>query len=179
MAVTQNIPTPDSFAEAEQQQGAVNALDYMDLKAGAPIAGTKIDRIFIGSCTNSRLSDLRRAAAIAKGRQVAEGVIALVVPGSVPVKVAAEAEGLHEIFLDAGFEWREPGCAQCVASNGEVVPPGERCISTANRNFVGRQGPGARTHLAGPAMAAAAAVMGEITDVRNLEPADLGLEEAE
>jgi len=176
MAVDENIPGPESFAEAEQQQGTVNALEYMDLKAGAPIAGTKIDRIFIGSCTNSRLSDLRRAAAVAKGRHVAKGVIALVVPGSVPVKVAAEAEGLHEIFLDAGFEWREPGCAQCVASNGEVVPPGERCISTANRNFVGRQGPGARTHLAGPAMAAAAAVMGEITDVRDLAPIE---EEAE
>ena len=108
---------------------------------------------------------------------MAKGVVALVVPGSVPVKLAAEAEGLHEIFLAAGFEWREPGCAQCVASNGEVVPPGERCISTANRNFVGRQGPGARTHLAGPAMAAAAAVMGEITDVRNLAAADLGTEE--
>ncbi len=177
MAVTGNIPNSESFAEPEQKQGAVNALEYMDLKAEAAIAGTRIDRVFIGSCTNSRLSDLRRAAAIAKGRQVAKGVVALVVPGSVPVKLAAEAEGLHEIFLAAGFEWREPGCAQCVASNGEVVPPGERCISTANRNFVGRQGPGARTHLAGPAMAAAAAVMGEITDVRNLAAADLGTEE--
>ncbi|MDP6874663.1 MAG: 3-isopropylmalate dehydratase large subunit [Alphaproteobacteria bacterium] len=170
LAVTDNIPTPESFAEAELQQNAVNALEYMGLKAGDAIAGTKVDRVFIGSCTNSRLSDLRRAAAVAKGRRVANRVTAWVVPGSVPIKTAAEAEGLHEIFLAAGFEWREPGCAQCVASNGEVIAPGERCVSTSNRNFVGRQGPGARTHLAGPAMAAAAAVTGEITDLRNLAP---------
>ena len=144
------------------------ALDYMGLTAGKAIAGTKIDRVFIGSCTNARISDLRRAAAVAKGRQVAANVTAWVVPGSVQVMREAEAEGLDEVFLAAGFEWREPGCAQCVATNGETIAPGERCISTSNRNFVGRQGPKARTHLAGPAMAAAAAVMGEITDVRNL-----------
>ena len=166
--VTDNIPTPESFVEADQKASAENALEYMDLTANKPIAGTRIDRVFIGSCTNSRLSDLRRAAAIAKGRQVADNVTAWVVPGSVPVQRAAEAEGLHEIFLAAGFEWREPGCAQCVATNGELIADGERCVSTSNRNFVGRQGPGARTHLAGPAMAAAAAIAGEITDVRNM-----------
>ena len=170
LAVDGTIPEPDSFAEADLQNSARIALDYMDLNAGQPIAGTKVDRVFIGSCTNSRLSDLRRAADVARGHQVASHVTAWVVPGSVPVKAAAEAEGLHEIFLAAGFEWREPGCSQCVATNGEVVAPGERCVSTANRNFVGRQGPKARTHLAGPGMAAAAAIAGEITDVRNLAP---------
>jgi 3-isopropylmalate/(R)-2-methylmalate dehydratase large subunit len=170
LAVTDTIPTPDSFVEAEQQNNTEAALDYMGLSAGRPIAGTRVDRVFIGSCTNSRITDLRRAAAIAQGRQVASHVTAWVVPGSVQVKLAAEAEGLDRIFLDAGFEWREPGCAQCVATNGETVAPGERCVSTSNRNFVGRQGPKARTHLAGPAMAVAAAIAGEITDVRNLAP---------
>lgn len=170
LAVAGIIPTPDSFVEADQQNSARAALDYMDLNGGQAIAGTRVDRVFIGSCTNSRLSDLRRAAAVIQGHTVASHVTAWVVPGSVPVKVAAEAEGLDQIFLDAGFEWREPGCSQCVAANGETVAPGERCISTSNRNFVGRQGPKARTHLAGPAMAAAAAIAGEITDVRNLAP---------
>ena len=168
LAVNGVVPQPDSFAEADLQNSAEMALDYMGLTAGKAIAGTKIDRVFIGSCTNARISDLRRAAAVAKGRQVAANVTAWVVPGSVQVMREAEAEGLDEVFLAAGFEWREPGCAQCVATNGETIAPGERCISTSNRNFVGRQGPKARTHLAGPAMAAAAAVMGEITDVRNL-----------
>ncbi len=164
------IPSPGSFVEAEMQYNAETALDYMGLQAGKTIAGTKVDRVFIGSCTNSRLIDLRRAAEVARGRQVAANVTAWVVPGSVQVKREAESEGLHDIFLAAGFEWREPGCSQCVATNGEVVAPGERCVSTSNRNFVGRQGPKARTHLAGPAMAAAAAIAGEITDVRALAP---------
>ena len=164
------IPSPGSFVEAEMQYNAETALDYMGLQAGKTIAGTKVDRVFIGSCTNSRLIDLRRSAEVARGRQVAANVTAWVVPGSVQVKREAEAEGLHDIFLAAGFEWREPGCSQCVATNGEVVAPGERCVSTSNRNFVGRQGPKARTHLAGPAMAAAAAIAGEITDVRALAP---------
>lgn len=164
------IPSPGSFVEAEMQYNAETALDYMGLQAGKTIAGTKVDRVFIGSCTNSRLIDLRRAAEVARGRQVAANVTAWVVPGSVQVKREAEAEGLHDIFLAAGFEWREPGCSQCVATNGEVVAPGERCVSTSNRNFVGRQGPKARTHLAGPAMAAAAAIAGEITDVRAFAP---------
>ncbi|MFP6746798.1 MAG: 3-isopropylmalate dehydratase large subunit [Alphaproteobacteria bacterium] len=173
VAVNATIPAPDSFAEAELQDNAETALEYMGLSPGDTIAGTKVDRVFIGSCTNSRLSDLRRAAAVAQGRQVADGVTAWVVPGSVQVKTEAEAEGLHEIFLAAGFEWREPGCSQCVATNGETVAPGERCVSTSNRNFVGRQGPKARTHLAGPAMAAAAAIAGEITDVRELAHMEL------
>jgi 3-isopropylmalate/(R)-2-methylmalate dehydratase large subunit len=133
---------------------------------GRPLVGTAVDWVFIGSCTNARLSDLREAAAIVRGRRVAEGVVAWVVPGSVRVKQAAEAEGLDRVFREAGFEWREPGCSLCVAANGEAVPPGARCISTSNRNFIGRQGKGARTHLASPAMAAAAAVTGRITDIR-------------
>ena len=144
------------------------ALSYMDLKPLQPIAGTPIDWVFIGSCTNGRLSDLRAAAAVARGRKVAPGVRAWVVPGSQKVKHAAQAEGLDRVFLDAGFEWREPGCSMCLAANAETVPRGQRSVSTTNRNFEGRQGPGARTHLASPAMAAAAAVRGCITDVREL-----------
>jgi 3-isopropylmalate/(R)-2-methylmalate dehydratase large subunit len=144
------------------------ALDYMGLTPGAPIMGTKIDWVFIGSCTNSRISDLRAAAAVARGRKVAPGVRAWVVPGSETVKRDAVAEGLDRIFLDAGFEWREPGCSMCLAANGETVPPGQRSVSTSNRNFVGRQGPRARTHLASPAMAAAAAIAGAIADVRRM-----------
>jgi 3-isopropylmalate/(R)-2-methylmalate dehydratase large subunit len=142
------------------------ALAYMGLTAGKPIAGTKVDRVFIGSCTNSRLPDLRAAAAIVRGRKTAKHTKAWVVPGSWRVKQDAEAEGLHQVFLDAGFEWREAGCSMCVGVNGEVVEPQARCVSTSNRNFVGRQGPQARTHLASPAMAAAAAIAGEIVDVR-------------
>jgi 3-isopropylmalate/(R)-2-methylmalate dehydratase large subunit len=130
--------------------------------------GLAVDWVFIGSCANSRLSDLREAADVVRGRRVAAGVHAWVVPGSVDVKRAAEAEGLDEVFRSAGFDWREPGCSMCLAANGEVIGPGQRSVSTSNRNFVGRQGPGARTHLAGPAMAAAAAVTGVITDVRRL-----------
>ena len=127
------------------------ALDYMGLKPGAPIAGTPVDWVFIGSCTNSRLSDLRAAAEVARGRKVAPGVRAWIVPGSETVKRDAVAEGLDRIFIDAGFEWREPGCSMCLAANGETVAPGQRSVSTSNRNFVGRQGPRARTHLASPA----------------------------
>jgi 3-isopropylmalate/(R)-2-methylmalate dehydratase large subunit len=144
------------------------ALRYMGLKAGDAIAGTRVDRVFIGSCTNSRLPDLRAAAAMVKGRKVAGHVKAWAVPGSWRVKQDAEAEGLHEIFLAAGFEWREAGCSMCVAANGDYVEPLARCVSTSNRNFVGRQGPQARTHLASPAMAAAAAVAGEIVDIRTV-----------
>jgi len=142
------------------------ALAYMGLEAGAKIAGTKIDRVFIGSCTNSRLSDLRLAAGVAKQGRVAKHVNAWVVPGSMRVKKAAEAEGLHEAFLAAGFQWREPGCSLCVGANGELVEPGARCVSTSNRNFVGRQGPRARTHLASPVTAAASALAGAIADPR-------------
>ncbi len=162
------IPTPASSGEKVGRDAIAAALRYMGLQADAPIAGTPIDWVFIGSCANSRLSDLRAAAAVAKGRHVAPGVNAWVVPGSENVSRAAEVEGLREIFETAGFRWREPGCSMCVAANGEQIPPGQRCVSTSNRNFVGRQGPDARTHLASPAMAAAAAVTGRIIDVRRL-----------
>jgi 3-isopropylmalate/(R)-2-methylmalate dehydratase large subunit len=166
------IPDPADAPDAEHQASWRAALDYMALQPGRSIAGTKVDWVFVGSCTNSRISDLRAAAAIARGRHVASGVTAWVVPGSETVKRQAEAEGLDQVFRDAGFAWREPGCSMCVAANGERVPPGARSVSTSNRNFVGRQGPGARTHLASPAMAVAAAVTGMITDVRTLmEPA--------
>ena len=168
MPVDNAIPDPEAAADEAERAARRAALDYMGLEAGRPIAGTKVDWVFIGSCTNSRLSDLRLAANVVRGRQVAAGVTAWVVPGSERVRREAEAEGLDRLFREAGFEWREAGCSMCVAANGERVPPGARSISTSNRNFVGRQGPGARTHLASPAMAAAAALRGEITDVRAL-----------
>jgi 3-isopropylmalate/(R)-2-methylmalate dehydratase large subunit len=166
--VTSTVPDPERIVDASLRGTLRAALDYMGLDANAPIAGTPVDWVFIGSCTNSRLSDLRAAAEVARGRRVAAGVTAWVVPGSENVKRAAEAEGLRQVFEAAGFAWREPGCSMCVAANGDRVPSGQRSVSTSNRNFVGRQGPGARTHLASPAMAAAAAVTGCITDVRSL-----------
>jgi 3-isopropylmalate/(R)-2-methylmalate dehydratase large subunit len=168
ISIDSPIPDPASEPDPATRETMSAALVYMGLQPGRQIAGTKVDWVFIGSCTNSRISDLRAAAAIARNRHVAEHVIAWVVPGSVLVKQQAEAEGLDRVFLDAGFQWREPGCSMCVAANGETVPPGARSVSTTNRNFVGRQGPGARTHLASPAMAAAAAVTGVISDVRRL-----------
>jgi len=168
IAIDATVPDPAQAADPERRDAIASALAYMDLAPGAPIAGTRIDRVFIGSCTNSRYSDLERAAAVARGRQVAAHVEAWVVPGSQAVKRAAEAAGLDRIFRDAGFQWREPGCSLCVGANGEMVAPGRRCVSTSNRNFVGRQGPGARTHLASPAMAAAAAIAGTLVDVRTL-----------
>ena len=163
------VPDPKEIADPARRAAVEAALDYMGLKGGAPIAGTPVDWVFIGSCTNSRLSDLRAAAAVARGRKVAPGVRAWVVPGSETVKREAVAEGLDRLFTDAGFEWREPGCSMCLAANGETVAPGERSVSTSNRNFIGRQGPRARTHLASPAMAAAAAISGAIADVRTME----------
>jgi 3-isopropylmalate/(R)-2-methylmalate dehydratase large subunit len=145
------------------------ALDYMGLTPGMKLDEVPVDRVFIGSCTNSRIEDLRAAAKIARGRKVADHVLAWVVPGSGLIKRQAEAEGLDRIFTAAGFDWREAGCSMCLGTNGEIVAPGQRCASTSNRNFVGRQGPGARTHLMSPAMAAAAAVTGHLTDVRRLE----------
>ncbi|WP_428391195.1 3-isopropylmalate dehydratase large subunit [Lichenicoccus sp.] len=168
MAVDGLIPDPDAEADDVVRDNRRAALDYMGLRPGKPLAGTKVDVVFIGSCNNSRITDLRAAAAVARGRHVADGVTAWVVPGSVAVRREAEAEGLDRLFLDAGFEWRQPGCSMCVAANGEVVPPGKRAVATSNRNFVGRQGPGARTHLASPAMAAAAAIAGAIVDVRRI-----------
>ncbi|MVW70927.1 3-isopropylmalate dehydratase large subunit [Bordetella sp. 15P40C-2] len=169
MAITGRIPAPTDAADATRRQGRQAALDYMRLQAGDPIMGTPIDWVFIGSCANSRLSDLRAAAAVVRGKTVAPGVQAWVVPGSLPVKAQAEAEGLHHIFREAGFQWREPGCSMCVGANGDMVPPGKRCVSTSNRNFVGRQGPGALTHLASPATAAACAIAGHITTAAELE----------
>jgi 3-isopropylmalate/(R)-2-methylmalate dehydratase large subunit len=169
IGVDGNIPDPATVEDPARRAALETALDYMGLKAGAPIAGTPIDWVFIGSCTNSRLSDLRAAAEVARGRKVAPGVRAWVVPGSETVKRAAVAEGLDKVFTEAGFEWREPGCSMCLAANGEVVTPGQRSVSTSNRNFIGRQGPQARTHLASPASAAAAAIAGAIADVRTME----------
>jgi 3-isopropylmalate/(R)-2-methylmalate dehydratase large subunit len=159
------VPDPADFDEQKAAQ-IQRALDYMGLKAGQPIAEARIDRVFIGSCTNSRIEDLRAAAAIAKGRTVAAHVSAMVVPGSGLVKEQAEAEGLDVIFRDAGFDWREPGCSMCLGMNPDLLAPGERCASTSNRNFEGRQGRGGRTHLMSPAMAVAAAIAGHIADVR-------------
>ena len=169
--ITGTVPDPTSFADPSKQVAARKSLDYMGLTPGTRMEDIPVENVFIGSCTNSRIEDLRAAAAIARGRKVAANVRqALVVPGSGLVKRQAEEEGLDRVFIDAGFEWREPGCSMCLAMNPDKVPPGERCASTSNRNFVGRQGPGARTHLLSPAMAAAAAVTGHLADVRSLEP---------
>ena len=167
--VSGTVPMPESFADPSKQDAARKSLDYMGLEGGQALRDVMVENIFIGSCTNSRIEDLRAAAAILEGRKKADNVKwAIVVPGSGLVKAQAEAEGLDRIFTDAGFEWREPGCSACLGMNPDKVPAGERCASTSNRNFVGRQGPGARTHLMSPAMAAAAAVTGRLTDVREL-----------
>ncbi|MFN6934126.1 MAG: 3-isopropylmalate dehydratase large subunit [Tsuneonella sp.] len=164
-----SVPHPSSFADPSKQEAARRSLDYMGLSPGQRMADVAIENVFIGSCTNSRIEDLRAAAHVLRGRRKAPGVKwAIVVPGSGLVKAQAEAEGLDKVFIDAGLEWREPGCSACLGMNPDKVPPGERCASTSNRNFVGRQGPGARTHLVSPAMAAAAAVTGRLTDVREL-----------
>ncbi len=168
IAVDGVIPDPVTAPDADSAKTMADALDYIGLTPGQRIEGTKIDMVFVGSCTNSRLSDLRQAAAVAKGRTVAPNLRAWVVPGSERVKRQAQAEGLDRVFRDAGFEWREPGCSMCLAANGELAPRGARVVSTSNRNFEGRQGPGARTHLASPATAVAAAVSGCIADVRKL-----------
>lgn len=166
--VSATVPDPAS-APADKQSGYASALQYMDLAPGTPLTEIQVDRVFVGSCTNSRIEDLRAAAAVAKGRKVAGNIKqALVVPGSGLVKQQAEAEGLDKVFLDAGFEWREPGCSMCLAMNADRLQPGERCASTSNRNFEGRQGQGGRTHLVSPAMAAAAAIHGHFVDVREM-----------
>jgi 3-isopropylmalate/(R)-2-methylmalate dehydratase large subunit len=158
------------FPEGPQQRSTQQALHYTRLTSGAPIAGTPVQHVFIGSCTNGRIEDLRAVADVVRGRQVAPGVRAMVVPGSGAVQAQAEAEGLVQVFLDAGLEWRKPGCSMCLAMNDDVLADGVRCASTTNRNFEGRQGRGAITHLMSPAMAAAAAVTGQLTDVRQLAP---------
>ena len=168
--VTGAVPDPASAPDDDKRRAMERSLDYMGLTAGTPMSEVKVDRVFIGSCTNGRIEDLRAAAAIARGRKVADGVGAMIVPGSGLVKVLAEEEGLHRIFIEAGFEWREPGCSMCLAMNADRLEPQERCASTSNRNFEGRQGRGGRTHLVSPAMAVAAAITGHITDVRDLLP---------
>ena len=161
------VPSPESFDNVEERKMATAALEYMDLKPGTPIVDIKLDWVFIGSCTNGRIEDFRAAAKVIKGYRVADGVRALAVPGSGIVKRQAEEEGLDKIFIDAGFEWREPGCSMCLAMNPDRIAPGERCAGTSNRNFEGRMGKGGRTHLVSPAMAAAAAIAGHFVDIRN------------
>jgi 3-isopropylmalate/(R)-2-methylmalate dehydratase large subunit len=167
--VNARVPELTSYAGDSDRRAVEQALTYMDLKPGTPIEQIAVDRVFIGSCTNSRIEDLRAAARVAKGRQVNSKVRAMVVPGSQAIKHAAEKEGLDRIFLDAGFEWRESGCSMCLGMNPDILQPGERCASTSNRNFEGRQGRGGRTHLVSPEMAAAAAIEGHFTDVRKWE----------
>src|SRR3954449_4502194 len=162
------VPDPSDFDDPDQRHAVERALRYMDLAPGTPLVDVRIDKVFIGSCTNARIEDLRTAAKVVAGRRVADGVHAIVVPGSARVKQQAEREGLHEVFQSAGFEWRRAGCSMCLGMNPDVLAPGERCASTSNRNFEGRQGAGGRTHLLSPAMAAAAAVAGHFTDVREL-----------
>jgi 3-isopropylmalate/(R)-2-methylmalate dehydratase large subunit len=169
VAVGDRVPDPAAEQDATKAEGMRRALDYMGLTAGTPIEQIHVDKVFIGSCTNSRIEDLRAAAAVARGRKVAESITqALVVPGSGLVKTQAEQEGLDKVFTEAGFEWREPGCSMCLAMNADRLEPGERCASTSNRNFEGRQGQGGRTHLVSPAMAAAAAIAGHFVDIRDL-----------
>jgi 3-isopropylmalate/(R)-2-methylmalate dehydratase large subunit len=165
--ITARVPDPAAAKSEIERKGFERALEYMDLKAGTPLDEVSIDRVFIGSCTNGRLEDLRAAARIAAGYKVSKHVSAMVVPGSQAVKAAAEKEGLDRIFIEAGFDWREPGCSMCLAMNPDILQPGERCASTSNRNFEGRQGRGGRTHLVSPEMAAAAAIAGHFVDIRN------------
>ncbi len=168
VSVDTQVPDPDQVDDPVKAEGMRRALDYMGLEAGTPVSEIDVDKVFIGSCTNSRIEDMREAAKVAQGRRVADNIkLALVVPGSGLVKQQAEAEGLDKIFIDAGFEWREPGCSMCLAMNADRLEPGERCASTSNRNFEGRQGRGGRTHLVSPAMAAAAAIAGHFVDVRD------------
>ncbi|MCL4107978.1 UNVERIFIED_CONTAM: hypothetical protein GTU68_017006 [Idotea baltica] len=168
VAVNASVPGPADFDHQGKANACESALEYMGLEAGTPMTDVKVDYVFLGSCTNSRLEDFRAAAAVAKGTKVAEGVTAIAVPGSYEVKKDAEAEGIDKIFMDAGWEWREPGCSMCLAMNGDQLKPEERCASTSNRNFEGRQGKGGRTHLVSPAMAAATAAAGRFVDIRTL-----------
>ena len=168
LPISGSVPDPSGEEDANRQRSLERAIDYMGLSAGQALTDIRVDKVFIGSCTNSRIEDLRAAAAVARGRRVADSVHAMVVPGSGLVKHQAEEEGLDAVFKEAGFDWREPGCSMCIAMNGDMLQPGERSASTSNRNFEGRQGPGGRTHLMSPAMAAAAAVNGHLSDHREL-----------
>ena len=167
ISVNANVPDPADFSDDTERQSAASAIEYMDLKAGTPMEQIAIDRVFIGSCTNSRITDLRAAAEVIKGYSVSDSVEAMVVPGSGLVKLQAEQEGLDKVFKEAGFDWREAGCSMCLGMNPDILSPGQRCASTSNRNFEGRQGRGGRTHLVSPAMAAAAAISGTFVDIRN------------
>ncbi|HUF53113.1 MAG TPA: 3-isopropylmalate dehydratase large subunit [Dehalococcoidia bacterium] len=167
--VTERVPDPSSFPTQSDKQSAERALEYQGLQAGTPIQEIKLDRVFLGSCTNARIEDLRAAAEVVKGKKVAETVYAMVVPGSMQVKMQAEEEGLDKVFTEAGFDWREAGCSMCLGMNPDILSPGERCASTSNRNFEGRQGKGGRTHLVSPQMAAAAAIAGHFVDIREWE----------
>ena len=165
--ISGRVPNPDSFADAGERESATRALDYMGLEPDTPIRDIALDRVFIGSCTNSRIEDLRLAAEVARGKRVASGVYAMVVPGSAQIKAQAEEEGLDRVFTDAGFDWRVAGCSMCLGMNPDILQPGERCASTSNRNFEGRQGKGGRTHLVSPEMAAASAIAGHFVDIRD------------
>ncbi|MGA8087000.1 MAG: 3-isopropylmalate dehydratase large subunit [Terracidiphilus sp.] len=175
--ITANVPDPAATKDEQERKGLERALEYMALKPGTPLSEVSIDRVFIGSCTNSRIEDLRAAAKIAAGHKVSNHVSAMVVPGSQQVKAQAEQEGLDRIFKEAGFDWREPGCSMCLGMNPDILAPGERCASTSNRNFEGRQGRGGRTHLVSPEMAAAAAIAGHFVDIRNWPKSEVALEE--
>jgi 3-isopropylmalate/(R)-2-methylmalate dehydratase large subunit len=167
MSINDAVPDPAQIADPLERDSVMKALQYMGLEAGKPLIGHAVDVVFIGSCTNSRISDLRSAAALLKGRKVSPKLRVMVVPGSQAVKAQAEAEGLPRIFRDAGCDYREPGCSMCIAMNGDQLQPGQYGVSTSNRNFEGRQGRGGRTHLVSPMMAAAAAIAGHFTDIRN------------
>jgi 3-isopropylmalate/(R)-2-methylmalate dehydratase large subunit len=171
LPVTGHVPDPDREADPARRERIARSLAYMGLEPGKPLEAITVDKVFIGSCTNGRIEDLRRAASVVSGRHIAPGVEAIVVPGSASVRIEAEREGLDRVFREAGFEWRASGCSMCVAMNDDRLKPGERCASTSNRNFEGRQGLGGRTHLMSPEMAAAAAISGHLTDVRKLQPA--------
>ena len=166
--VNDTIPHPEDFNEESEKEAASRALEYMDLKPGEKINEIQLDRVFIGSCTNGRIEDLREAAEVVKGKKVSSTIGAMIVPGSTLVKKQAEEEGLDKIFIEAGFDWREAGCSMCLGMNPDILSPGERCASTSNRNYEGRQGAGGRTHLVSPKMAAAAALYGKFVDIRNL-----------
>jgi 3-isopropylmalate/(R)-2-methylmalate dehydratase large subunit len=170
VAITGVVPDPSVETDEDRRTQLTRMVEYMGLVPGQKMTDLKVDVVFVGSCTNSRIEDIRAAAAIAKGRKVAPGVRAMVVPGSGLVKQAAEAEGLDKVLLEAGFEWREAGCSMCLGMNPDKLKPGQRSASTSNRNFEGRQGPGGRTHLVSPAMAAAAAIAGHLADVRDFQP---------
>ncbi|NBU99040.1 MAG: 3-isopropylmalate dehydratase large subunit, partial [Spirochaetia bacterium] len=167
VSISAKVPSPEDFSDNVAKKSTESALKYMDLRPGTKIDEIKINKVFIGSCTNSRIEDLREAASFVNGKKVSQSVNAIVVPGSGRVKRQAESEGLDKIFINAGFEWRNPGCSMCLAMNDDVLSPGDRCASTSNRNFEGRQGKGGRTHLVSPAMAAVAAIEGHFVDIRN------------